>query len=254
MLAVITVGLVAALGLLGWRLIQLDRVLEVQRARDQLDRAATLVASELERRLLEVQRSLERAAMLSRAERAAALSSLGDSLGPGVLLATLDADGIQEYPSGRLVFHPFRSTGAEVFDPSFQAAEQLEFQRRDFAGAIAAYQSLARSDSPRRVGALLRLARVQRKAGASRAALDTYDQLARLRTEAIDGRPIALVARHARVELYQELGQMEAVRSEAGNLLRGLIAGEWQLSRGSFEFYSADLRRRLGTVTDSLTG
>ena len=42
----------AALGWLGWRLLQQDRALENQRERDRLERAAVLLANELERGLM----------------------------------------------------------------------------------------------------------------------------------------------------------------------------------------------------------
>ena len=259
LLVVFTLGLASALVWLGWRLVRQDRDLESQRVREHLERAATTVATELERGVAGITGALEQAAALPAAARAAALTGWGDSLAPGALLVAIGAEEVRAYPSDRLLFAPSAATAPLVPDQVFQPAEQLEFQRRDFAGAEAAYRALlTRSgDSLIRAGALLRLGRTQRKAGKLASALESYARLAGYQGVALDGRPAELAARHASVELLTQLGRTAEARTAAATLNRELFAGRWAgggLSRGTFEFYAGELRGLLGAAADSVAG
>lgn len=254
LLVVFTLGLAAALVWLGTRLIRQDRNMESQRVREHLDRAGAIVAAELQQRLASLVARLDGAAMLSASERRVVLSRWGDSLDAGELLVEVGPDAVQAYPPGRLRFDPSWTPEPSALDPAFQSGEYLEFQRRDLEAAATAYRVIAGSDGPGRVGALLRLGRVQRKAGALESALETYHRMAREEPVNLEGRPADLVARHARLDLLDQLGRSGEAEQEARDLYLDLTRGRWRLSRGGFEFVDADLRRRIAGFADSVAG
>ena len=117
----------------------------------------------------------------------------------------------------------------------FAAGEALEFKDRDFPGAIAYFQELARDeDAAVRAGALLRLARSQRKAGQSDAALATYTDLAQIRDVFIAGWPADLRARKTRCDVLEQLGRLAELKEESRTLARDLHVGRWPLTRSTF--------------------
>jgi len=78
---------------------------------------------------------------------------------------TLAGDGsFEAWPAGCLVYYPLsalqRSAPGSTGE-AFAHGEALEFQRRDLAGALRAFEPLAGAANPRlRAGALLRMARI----------------------------------------------------------------------------------------------
>ena len=134
----------------------------------------------------------------------------------------------------------------------YREAETNEFQRRDYERAIRALQPLARSPDPTiRAGALLRIARNQRKAGQLIAALRTYSELAAYDETAAGGLPADLVARRARCDLLAELGRREDLAREAADLYRLLRRGQWRVSEADYEVYAEEAAAWLGVSRDS---
>jgi signal transduction histidine kinase len=259
LLAVFTLGLASALVWLGWRLVRQDRDLEGQRVAEHLDRAAVAVSAELERLLARVEALLDGLAAAAPGPRRVVLARTGDSLPPGALLVDLDSAALHAAPARRLLYDPSLIPTPEIPDPAFREGERLEHRERNLTAAAAAYRELAGSAQlSRRAGALLRLGRTQRKAGGGQLeqALDTYARLARLDSLSVEGRPAALVAGHARIELLQQLSRPDEALVEARALLNSLFEGRWRLARGGFEFYSAELLTRLGEQGggDSIAG
>jgi len=65
---------------------------------------------------------------------------------------------------------------SEASPTAFASGEELEFKRHDLTGAASAFRALAASPDPAiRAGALVRLARVERKSGQVEVALRSYD-------------------------------------------------------------------------------
>jgi signal transduction histidine kinase len=240
----ITIVLASALAWLGSQLVRQDRALERERGHETLTRAATTVTTALQERMAAVQSSLNQVVGLPVAERHAAISRIGATLGSTAALV--------EFTSGRVTISPARALlydpSAPMEEPATPAAlargERLEFRERDLSGAAAAYRAHAFDGDPTvRGAALLSLARVLAKGGLTDEALRTYDRLASLDTVSVHGLPAALLASHARLGLLQSRGRAAETRVETDSLLARLVAGRWRLSRGSFEFYHEETLR-----------
>jgi signal transduction histidine kinase len=244
--------LMSTLAWLGWRLFQQDRALERQRVQVRLEHAADIVTAELTRRLAGIEDRLARLASLpsvdlpDSAERYAALFC-----GDAVVLVLGDGD-LAAYPSGRLPYYPITPARPEPDLRVLADGETLEFRQRDLAGAARVYDRIARSTDPAvRAGALLRLARIERKAGRHMAALATYDELAQLGGTAVGGLPAELVARHARLAVLDSAGQTDELRREADSLRVDVETGRWRLDRAQYEFFARDVCRWIDCNSDA---
>jgi signal transduction histidine kinase len=129
----------------------------------------------------------------------------------------------------------------------FAQAESLEFTQRNTEAAAAILQGLARAGDPGvRAGALMRLARIDRRSGRLREALAAYEAMSALGPVPVEGLPADLVARHAILALVETLGERDRLAREASALLRDVQAGRWRLLRAEYGYYTEEARRRLG--------
>ena len=253
-----TFVLLAGLGWFGWRSLQRDRAVEVQQVRDRLESATDLIAAEIRQNLADIEERLTRLSLLPSATVDPAASEYSADLGEDALIVVFESQAVRAYPGHRLLYYPALPVPDETAGQSFAAGEVLEFRARDFGGAIAYFEELARTDEERvRTGALLRLARNQRKAGRSDAALDTYRKLAGMGQVSVGGWPAELVARRVRCDLLEQLGRHEELRIEAQKLDDDLHRGRWQLTHSAYLHFTAEARRWLaanGTSVDESTG
>jgi signal transduction histidine kinase len=110
---------------------------------------------------------------------------------------------------------------------------------------------LARApDAGIRAGALVRLARNQRKAGQPRAALETYKELATVGGASLGGWPAELRARKASCDLLEELQDHAALEVEAKKLHDDLHRARWPLTRSTYLYLTAEVRRWLANTAD----
>jgi signal transduction histidine kinase len=174
-------------------------------------------------------------------------SAVGDD---GVLILTGDRR-FDVWPAGRLVYYPPSALERQSEDPmpgAFARGEELEFQRRDLAGALRAFDPLTRSASPSlRAGALVRVARIWSRLHQPDRALGAYERLAGLGSTPVDELPAGLVARYGRCLVLGEAGRTGDLGREAAALERDLDAGTWRLTQAEFEFYRAQARSWLPT-------
>ncbi len=107
----------AALGSLGWRLLQQDRALESQRLRERLENAASLLAHELDRGLTTWEDLLPVAAQ-------------GHSVAvpPDAVFLLLDSRGIVQQQGVPLPYYPQVPAVSEAPAAVFAAAEAQEFR------------------------------------------------------------------------------------------------------------------------------
>jgi signal transduction histidine kinase len=221
---------------LGVRLIIQDQQLEAERLRKQRESAAEQLVELLNRRLSSAEENL----------------ASEEPPGDGAVRLVIGAEGVDTRPATRLLYYPGLPVASGDEGPAFAAGEQLEHQRGDLGAAEAAFRRLTGDRSPSiRAGALVRLARVLRKSGRSEQALEIYDTLARLRGVAVDGLPADLVARRARCRVLDDLKQSARLREEAATLQSALLAGAWQLDRGTFDQYEAEVAAWLGSAVGS---
>lgn len=242
----VTLILALALVWLGALLLRRDRSLSAQHQRERLDVAASSVAAALEQRLATAEAALAHALTLPPPQRDDTLSRWGSRLDGEAVLVEFSADLVRTFPPGRMLYYPGTSPPGAT-PTAFAAGERLEFRDQDLLAAIDAYRLLASStDRATRAEALLRLGRAQRKQGELALALETYGRLRSLDPQSVAQIPSGLAGAHAALTVLEELKRDAAARRLADSLLTRLETGEWHLTRGAFEFYRGDLRRRAG--------
>ena len=232
----------AALGWLGWRLLEQDRELSSQRIRERLESAADLAEAVLVRRLSEAEDRL--GLLMSATDPTAGAPQRAEHDDEDVLTVVMRSEDLEVRPPGHLLYYPVVPAARNAVASVFASGEALEFRQRDYAKAAAAFRELARSsDSAVRAGALLRLARNLRKAGSTTDALAVYDELARMKAVLVEGLPADLVGRHGRCVLLDELKRLPALHDEASAVHADLQRGTWRLTRGAYGFYVQEARR-----------
>jgi len=240
----IALVLVSTLAWLGWRLFQQDRALEEQRVQVRLEHAADIVAAELTRRLGAIEDELTRLSAVTSTNLPDSVEQFARQFSHGAVVLILEGDDLDAYPNGRLFYYPVTTSAPEPVASVFAQGEALEFRRRDLTGAARAYRGIAQSsDSLVRAGALLRLARTERKAGRLDAALAAYDDLATLGSRPVGGLPAELVARHASLSVLDGMTRADDPERGARELYDDLHAGRWRLSRAQYEFHVAEVCR-----------
>jgi signal transduction histidine kinase len=221
----ITLVAVSAIGWFGWQLLDQERAVEAQRARESLEQVADGIAARAR-------------------EAFAEAPPAGGPPDQGLLLniAGYNTAGtsVSASPASRFLFRPEPETDPDPYQDAFNEGEALEFQQPDAVRALDWYRPLAESQNPvLRAGALMRIARVLRKTGRNDDALATYRKMARNGPAQLTGGPADLIARHAICELSNS-------RSDAAALKNDLAGGRWNLTRGEFEFYWSESSRLSG--------
>lgn len=228
-------------GWLGWRLAQQDRVLQGQQIRERLESAADLVAADLRRGLSRLENQIEALSLLDVGDLSAAVARAAETLPDDALLVLVRPAGVSAYPAGRLVYHPKVREPPALPTDTFAKGEAFEFRTRQYDRAIATFRRQSESvDESVRAGALLRLARVYRKAGRTQDALATYGELATLGGTPVEGLPAELLARHARCVLLASQARRVDLRSETRLFQEQLLAGAWTIDRSTFLHYTAE--------------
>lgn len=225
---IVTVALTWA----GWRLLDLQRVADADRARQELESTAATMVAALRGKLADVGDRLS-AALADPADLPPAVEGgLSIVISPAVT-SVIGAGGL-----------PFVPQIAEAKTPSavFAEAEALEYRRSDWPSATVAYEKLSHSaDVDVRAGALLRLGRVLRKQGDLRAANRAYQRLAAFGQHRVESVPAEFIGLHEQHAIARTSGEAAVADELRIRLLRGLNEGEWQLTRGVADFYRDEL-------------
>ena len=247
-LAVVLPG--GALAALGVVTLRQDRNLAAQQLRERRDILADRAVAALE-------------AELQGWRAAIAASTSGSVLDPGLLpqalrqavehseasaLISVGPAGVASWPPRRLLYE-LSGTPASGRPPlpELLAAERIELQKRDLAGAEAAYRRLLpAADTPSRAAILFRLARTLAKAGRDDLAAAAYRELGGLPGTSEDGVPLDLLA--GTQLCLAEPGS--ASRGACAQSLYGeLVEGKWRLDRVWYSGYSERLRGGLDQDT-----
>jgi signal transduction histidine kinase len=203
------------------RLVQQDRAMEAQRARERLEYAAGKAALAIQGRMAAIEDQLVQ--------------------GHGLRFTPRGVEGILYQGSVD------RSTAGH----DFRDAEALEFQRKDPVAAAAEYRRLSASADPAtRAGALVRLGRVLRNTGDAAGALRAYESLQALGSLTVDGEPAEMIARVARCRIYESSGDHERLQAESGEMARTLRSGTVRMDRATFSLYR-DMLREWGAAGPS---
>jgi signal transduction histidine kinase len=236
------------LGWLGWRLLSQEETLLRQRSQDRLEQAADALLAGFLRTVADTESWL--------GQIGSALPA--DASGPthrGGMLVMFSGGGVHTEPAGVLPYLPISPPAAALDAAVFHPSELLEFQSRDLNGAATVLTQLAsRGKTLVRAEALLRLARVQAKAGHIDQALATYT---RLRDETLIGpadAPYSLLSRFARVELLADSNRQAAARTEARELLTDLQLGRFPVGKETFAWYQSGARKLSGEPASAAPG
>ena len=184
-------------------------------------------------------RSLEQS--LAEAERFPAAE-----LPEGMVRFTLSPNEVIAEPAGRVLWLPVIPESEEAEAAPFADAERLEYQG-DADSALLTYRKLVTSQRPAvRAGALLRLARVHRRAKRWAEALAAYRQLSKVDGVTVEGMPAGLVARRAICTILEDAVRNEELSGEAASLKADFLAGEWALDQPGWELTARQLEEWTG--------
>jgi len=248
-----TLAPVAALGWLGFRLLEQERALERQRTHEGLQNAADRIGATLVRQLAQLEEQLGSLVVAPDRQVEATASELGRRLDDALIVVS-SPRGIDGYPPGRLLYYPFLASAPEPPAEAFAPAGALEFRRRDPARAAAAFRQLTGSPEPAiRAAALLGMGRNLRKARHLTEALAAYGDLVRLGPVPVGGLPADMLARHERCSLLAEANQLSDSHREAESLYLDLQGGHWRLKRAAYRFYAQEAHLRLAPDRDTRT-
>jgi len=225
----------ATLGWLGWRLLSQEEALDRQRFRERLEQAADTQLAGFLRMLADTEARL--------AQMGAELPQGPDSRMGREVLVMLSDSGIHTRPVGVLPYLPTAPLAPGLDPAVFALSDVLEFQAGDLPGAAAKLTAIARgSRGVVRAEALMRLARVQSKAGRTDEALDTYAQLRDEQAIGPAEAPYALVSRFARNQLLAT-AQPVAAEREAVALAADLQSGRFAVGKAAYAWYDEGTRR-----------
>jgi signal transduction histidine kinase len=223
-----TIVVTAALCWAGWRLLDQQRAIDEQRAREQLESSADAIAAGVRGKLAEA------------GERLSVWLANPTSSPPaidGAVVLTMSPDHIVVTPPDGLPFVPVAVGGPAPIDV-FSAIEAMEFAANQLGSAAERYRILSRSrDAHVRAGAWLRLGRVLRKSGDFGGALAAYQQLTALGAVRTDDLPAELSGLDGQHSVYLAMGDRERERRVAARLVQDLDSGRWLITRGAAEFY-----------------
>ena len=183
-----TLVLLTALGWLGWQSLQQDRSIEAQLVNDRVNTAADLIAAQIRQNLIDIEAELGRLSVLPADDLKRSAANYSKALGGDALVVVFEGQRVLAYPADRLLYYPTLPDPVEAPPDRFSVGETLELRDRDYRGAAAYFAKLAQSsDHEVSAGALIRLARNQRKAGDHEAALATYARLATVNDASLFG-------------------------------------------------------------------
>jgi two-component system phosphate regulon sensor histidine kinase PhoR len=218
-------------------LLEQDRNIELQRHRDRLAAIADFAMAQLKvtydewySGLNDIQALPSSSPMIARFPK-------------GSTFILISEDSVVIYPRRPLIFTPDRpAAAAHLQTGTFEAADEFEFRRQEYDRALETLRPLSMAPSTR-LEALLRIARIEYKAGKKQASLDHYGRLSREDGLNQSGTPYALLASTARCRILLELGRTREASAEAERLRSALLDGRWPLSREAFEYNWSQLSR-----------
>jgi signal transduction histidine kinase len=230
----------ASLAWLAWRIIEQDRLLEDKQTQERRNQAADLAASALQRLLAEAEEKLT--------TFSTSPASPPANIRDGETLAVLTRSGIVQRAGAPLPYYPAVSSPPPPAADQLTAADNLEFRNRDLPGALRLLVLLAHTGDPAlRAEAVVRIARIHRKAGDITQALDAYSTLASFDPARAAGLPAGLRALQGRALIFESSGRPDELHREAAALARDLENGRWMLSRAEFDFAYGQAHDWLGT-------
>lgn len=220
-------------------MLRLDGELADKRAGEGRDNAALLAVAALQKHFSELEEKLTALANLPENDLAAGAAELSRLFPEDSAILLFNAEGVEAYPPGRLVYYPALAPAAgsppEAF-AEFEAASLLG----DDSYVIETLKKLSLSENTYvRAEALARLGGAHRQTGRGREAEAVYARLAGLGAvpAAPPGIPAELVARAALLGLLEESNERDRLAHEARALFSELHSGRWRITYGVYDDY-----------------
>jgi signal transduction histidine kinase len=227
-LAATTVVVTAALCWAGWQLLDQQRAIDEQRARERLEATAEALASNITGRLAEAGEWLS-----VWVSSPPSVPPVGDG---AVALAIADGR-IDVVPPGGLPYVP-PAVAAPRRTNAFDELERVEFANARLGDAAAGYRLLASTrDVHVRAGAWFRLGRVLRRSGDLDGALAAYGHLTDMKGARVGDLPAALAGLLGQRAVHLARGDGAGAANVGSQVLEGLDGGRWLITRGEAEFY-----------------
>jgi len=231
--------LAGTLGCLAWWLLDQDRRLSAQRLAEGREAAADLAVASLENRLSGLEQELNRLVADTR--------STPTPPSRGAVFVRIFQGSLDAWPHDGLVFYPDVPQTTEAPEALFDAAEALEFQKHDYAGAIAALREHVLSDDALiRAAALARVARCYRKAGRLKDAVRVSAQLRELGETPVAGMPATVAGILSALYTFQQQSDEPALMAAAKDLDNELNSGRRKLSPAVYRSVFEEVHRALG--------
>ena len=222
--------LAGTLGWLGWRLLEQEQQLWSQRAVERNESAADLVVAGLEKKLSAIERGLDH--VLASGEPAPEL--VGND---HMVVVQITRDAVRSWPEHRLVYVPALPDRPEAPAGAFVAADRLEFQKQDYAGALAELRKSETSRDPDlRAAALVRMGRNFLKRGQAAEALATYERLSALGAVRVGGLPAALAARIGTLSVFEKQNDRTRAQRAARALYSDLASATWPITAATYAY------------------
>jgi signal transduction histidine kinase len=214
-----------------------DRNLQLQQSHDRLGQISDLAVAQLAETLGGWSLSLHELNALPPPP------SLLSRLPAGSTFILISDSSVSIYPRRPLLFTPIPPHESTPPPGIFDAIDVMELRDQQYDRAIAALQPLTHS-SGSRAEALLRIGRIENKAGQKEAALETYKLLANEGSLNPSGTPYALLASTARYRILRELGRQSELSKERELLRSDLLEGRWAIRHETFQYYWSVLDQR----------
>jgi signal transduction histidine kinase len=221
---------------LGWIMVRQDRDLERSTLREQVAEAGVAA---LTRTLAEFDEVLSNAnrdhpTLGAVSDRAAFIS-----LSPQGLVARAGV-GLPFYPASPV-------DGGATAAEALARSDRLEFASLDLTAARRALLPLLGSAEPAvRAAALVRVARLERKSGATERALDAFTHLAQENATLVEGVPAGLSGHIGRALIFRDQGAVADLRREALELAAALSSGQWPLTEEQYRYEASQVAGWLG--------
>jgi signal transduction histidine kinase len=229
--------LVFALGWLGWLLLDQDLSLKEQRIRERVDAAAFELEEAVVNGINTQQEYLNRFAAALTAPRSVDIRSNPDLHQSEVTLVHFSADGITVTPKTGLRYLP-ESGASESLPAEFELADRFEFQQKDYPAAMNLLKPLTESPEAHvQVAALMRVGRIERRIGDIDKALNTYEVLVRYQGQRVGSVPANWLGLYARCAIFEAQHNINELGSELSRLVAVLIAGGYEVSAASYQYY-----------------
>jgi len=174
----------------------------------------------------------------------------------------LDNDENITFPVARLLYHPIESLQvspsirrSSQIDEEIRLGQQFEFQQKNYDEALRCYRQAFASTNGRSLkGEILNhIARVRKKAGYNRQAIQTYQTIIQdySGVESESGLPISLAASIELGSLYFMTGDTLKILQSCLETYQGLIQGKWRLDQSQYDFFNPKVRERIDDMLTS---